>query len=182
MRHLPRAALLLLVPVGLVFAATAAARFEPGLLRRSLDTDVEIDASAERVWSVLADFDAYPEWNPFIRRAAGELREGGRIRVTVQPPGRSEFDFQPTLIAVVPGRELRWLGHLGIRGVFDGEHGFVIEPLAANRVRFRHHETMSGLLVPVLGGMLRDTEKGFHEMNRALKARAESDAGQSAGP
>jgi hypothetical protein len=32
---------------------------------------------------------------------------------------------------------------------------------------------MSGLLVPFLGGMLRDTERGFHEMNRALKARVE---------
>ena len=28
-------------------------------------------------------------------------------------------------------------------------------------------------LVPFLGGMLRDTEQGFHEMNRALKARVE---------
>jgi hypothetical protein len=173
MRHIPRVALLVLVPVGLVFAATAAARFEPGLLRRSLDTEVEIDASAERVWTVLADLAAYPAWNPFIRRAAGELRRGERIQVVVQPPGRSEFEFEPTLIAVEPGRELRWLGHLGIRGLFDGEHGFVIEPLADGRVRFRHHEVMSGLLVPFLGGMLRDTELGFHEMNRALKARAE---------
>jgi len=173
MRYIPRVALLVLLPVGILFGATAAARFEPGLLRRSLDTEVEIAAPAERVWTVLADFAAYPDWNPFIRRAAGELRAGGRIRVVVQPPGRSEFEFTPTLIAVEPARELRWLGHLGIRGLFDGEHGFTIEPLAGDRVRFRHHEVMSGLLVPLLGGMLRDTEQGFHEMNRALKARAE---------
>ena len=86
MRHLPRVALLLLVPVGLVFAATAAARFEPGLLRRSLDTDVEIDASAERVWSVLADFDAYPEWNPFIRAIVSWMwPPGWRRRLRPRP-------------------------------------------------------------------------------------------------
>ena len=173
MPNVLRAVLLVLIPAGVLFAATAAARFEPALLRRSLDTAVEIEATAERVWAVLADFEAYPAWNPFIRRAAGELREGQRIQVTIQPPGRSEFEFQPTLISVKPGRELRWLGRLGIRGLFDGEHAFAIEPFADGGVRFRHHEVMSGLLVPFLGGMLGDTERGFHEMNHALKARAE---------
>jgi hypothetical protein len=173
MRRVPRAAVYALVPAALLFAATATARFEPGLLRHNLDTAVEIEAPAERVWEVLTDLEAYPTWNPFIRRAAGELRRGARIQVTVQPPGRSEFSFEPTLIAVEPGRELRWLGHLGVRGLFDGEHGFTIEPLGDNRVRFRHHEVMRGLLVPFLGGMLSDTERGFHEMNRALKARVE---------
>lgn len=168
-----RVASLILIPAGLLSAATAAARFEPAFLRRSLDTEIEIDAPAERVWAVLADFEAYPKWNPFIRRAVGELRDGQRIQVTIQPPGRSEFEFEPTLVYVEPGQALRWLGHLGIRGLFDGEHAFAIEPLGDDRALFRHYEVMSGLLVPFLGGMLRDTERGFHEMNRALKARVE---------
>ena len=132
-----------------------------------------MDELSEQVWAVLADFEAYPAWNPFIRRAAGELREGQRIQVTIQPPGRGEFAFEPTLTSVAAGRELRWLGHLGIRGLFDGEHAFAIEPVGEGRVRFHHYEVMSGLLVPFLGGMLRDTERGFDEMNRALKARVE---------
>jgi hypothetical protein len=180
MRHALHAALLLLGPVGVLFAATAAARFEPGLLRRSLDTEVEIEAPAERVWSVLVDFEAYPAWNPFIRRAGGELREGSRIQVTIQPPGRSDFRFEPTVISLTPNRELRWLGHLWVRGLFDGEHGFVLEPRGDDRVLFRHHEVMSGLLVPFLGGMLRDTERGFHQMNQALKARVEGRTGAPA--
>lgn len=49
----------------------------------------EVEASAERVWEVLTDFAAYPQWNPFIVKAAGEPVPGtiqptgpGRVRVT----------------------------------------------------------------------------------------------------
>ena len=34
---------------------------------RELNTEIEINASAERVWQMLMDFDAYPQQNPFIR-------------------------------------------------------------------------------------------------------------------
>ena len=38
---------------------------------KELRREVEIAAPAERVWSVLVDFDAYPDWNPFIRSIQG---------------------------------------------------------------------------------------------------------------
>ena len=33
-------------------------------------TQMDIAASPERVWSILMDFPAYPQWNPFIRCVA----------------------------------------------------------------------------------------------------------------
>ena len=38
----------------------------------SLHSEIMIDASARRVWAILTDFEAYPTWNPFIRRIAGQ--------------------------------------------------------------------------------------------------------------
>jgi uncharacterized membrane protein len=32
---------------------------------------IHMKAPAQRVWQVLTDFAAYPEWNPFIRRVNG---------------------------------------------------------------------------------------------------------------
>ncbi|MFW6079186.1 MAG: SRPBCC family protein [Gemmatimonadota bacterium] len=101
-----------------------------------LETSIEIDASPERVWAVLTDFRSYPEWNPFVRRIEGELRTGSRLRVRLEPPGMRGMTLRPRLVAVEPPRVLRWLGHLGLPRLFDGEHGFRIEPLASGRVRF----------------------------------------------
>jgi uncharacterized protein YndB with AHSA1/START domain len=49
------------------------------MFREEIITEIVIDAPAERVWEVLADLASYPEWNPRIRRASGELRAGSRL-------------------------------------------------------------------------------------------------------
>jgi hypothetical protein len=69
-----------------------------------------------------------------------------------------------------PNRELRWLGRLLVPGLFDGKHIFIIEPLGAERVCFIQREIFTGMLVPLLSGTL---DRGFEEMNQALKNRAE---------
>jgi hypothetical protein len=124
------------------------------------------------VWSVLIDFAAYPDWNPFIRRLQGEARAGARLEVTVQPAGGRAMTFKPTVLAAEPHRELRWRGRVLLPGLFDGEHGFRLEPIASG-CRFHHGETFGGLLVPLFAGMLAATEQGFVAMNEALKRRVE---------
>ena len=141
---------------------------------KELRSEIEIQASAERVWQLLTDFPSFPQWNPFIRKASGAIRVGERLEVYIQPSGASGMTFRPTVLKAEPNRELRWLGHLLISGLFDGEHSFTIEPLGASRVRFTQREVFTGLLVPLFAhGLDTDTRRGFEEMNQALKTRAE---------
>lgn len=141
---------------------------------KEIQTEIEIEASAERVWQVLTDFAAYPQWNPFVRQAIGIPKTGERLRVHLGPSGTRGMTFTPTLLSVQPNQELRWLGRLFVPGLFDGEHSFRIEPLAENRVRFVQSERFRGLLVPFLAHSLdTDTRRGFEEMNQALKQRVE---------
>ena len=66
------------------------------------------------------------------------------------------------------------MGHLGVPGLFDGEHRFRIEPSGADRVRFVQEERFTGLLAPLVMRFIeRGTRRGFETMNQALKARAE---------
>lgn len=140
-----------------------------------LHTEIEIAAPAEQVWNVLADFPAYPDWNPFIPRISGPLTTGERLDVRLQPPGGPGMTLRPTVLEAAPGRALRWLGRLGIPGVFDGEHRFFIEPLGDGRVRFIQSERFSGVLAPLLLRLVGEkTRQGFEAMNQALKARAEA--------
>jgi hypothetical protein len=139
---------------------------------RQLETSVHIDAAADAVWDVLTDFDRYPEWNPFITSIAGALAAGARLSVSLAPPGGRTVAMKPTVRAVEPGRRLAWLGHLGVPGIFDGEHEFVVEPGGGGAI-FTQRETFRGALVPFVGRLLERTRTGFEAMNAALKKRVE---------
>ena len=139
-----------------------------------IETEIEIDASPERIWEILSDFRTYPDWNPFIRFIRGTPEQGARLEVRIQPSGAKGMTFRPSILVADAGRELRWLGRLLLPGIFDGEHRFVIQPLGTDRVLFRQSEQFNGVLVPLFRRSLdRDAKRGFEEMNLALKARAE---------
>jgi len=144
------------------------------MFRKEIRDEIEILASPEDVWKALTDFDAFRDWNPFIRPVVGEAVEGVRLRVQMRPPGGRAVAFRPTVTKVVPNRELRWKGRLWISGLFDGEHIFEIEPQGAERVRFVQREAFSGLLVPFMAKSIDQALSGFEEMNMALKERVEA--------
>jgi hypothetical protein len=144
-----------------------------------LRSEIEIDAPPDKVWEVLTDFGSYREWNPFIREIDGQLRPGANLRVHIEPPNRRGTTFKPKVLKVEPNRELRWLGHLLVPGLFDGEHILSIDPVNSTKSHFRQWEVFKGLLVPALRGMLRDTQRGFEQMNRALKQRVEAHSAKS---
>lgn len=147
-----------------------------------LNASAVIDAPAETVWKVIADTARYPEWNPFVVKLEGDLREGGRVAVTVRAPGRKPVTFQARVHRLDPGRELRWRGRWFVPGVFDGEHALTVEPLSGDRARFQTHEVVSGLLLPFLGTAMRQTQAGFEQLCAAVKERAESLARAEATP
>ena len=122
------------------------------------------------------DFAAYPAWNPFILRLSGQASPGSRLSVTIQPVGGRAIVLSPTVLAVTPDREFRWLGKLVTRGLFDGQHCFRLCAVTSTTTHLVHEEFFTGLLVPLAmrGRLKTGTVTGFHAMNNALKARVES--------
>jgi len=143
---------------------------------KELRTHIEIEATPERVWEILTDFSAYPEWNPFIQAIEGEAVPGAKLEARIEPPGGRAMTFKPTVVEVTSKQELRWLGRLLAPGVFDGEHSLRIEPIDDSHVRFVQAERFTGVLVPLFGKTLEKTQRGFTAMNEALKRRAEARA------
>ena len=145
---------------------------------KELHSQIDINASAERVWRLLTDFAYYSQWNPFIRRISGEPTTGERLKVRLEPPESRGITLRPKVLTAEPNHQLRWLGHLFVPGLFDGEHSFVLQSLEEDRVRFVQSEVFRGLLVPLFARSLENsTLRGFEEMNRALKERAEAVTG-----
>jgi hypothetical protein len=137
-------------------------------------TEIEIDAAAERVWEVLTDFGSFPEWNPMIRWAKGEVCPGVRLTVRFEPEGSRGYVFKPKLLVVEPNRQLRWLGYPRIPKIIDTEHYWIIEPITKEKIRLRHGAVIYGWLTPLSWKIFeRKSRIPFEEMNRAHKRRVE---------
>lgn len=141
---------------------------------KKIETIVVINAPIEQVWATLINFENHPHWNPFIKHISGDLRVGSKLTVEISQHAKSNFRFTPVLKEVNPPFELRWDGKLLIKGLFDGEHFFILEKVNDGVTNFIHGEIFSGLLIPFTGKMIDETKFGFEKMNNALKAACEN--------
>ena len=142
-------------------------------MNKSIKTEIIINASKEKVWQVLTDFDKYPAWNPFIVSIKGELKVSSRLVNTLESGSKKNI-FKPKVLSVVPNQYFDRLGKLFIAGLFDGQHYFEIDELSPNQVKFTQGEHFSGILSSyILKRIGNETRNNFIRMNGALKARAE---------
>jgi hypothetical protein len=138
-------------------------------MKKEITSSITINASAEKVWNVLTDFDKYPEWNPFIHSIKGEVIVGQNIEVKIQT-----MNFKPVVLVYDTNKEFKWKGKLLFKGLFDGEHRFQLKENANGTTNFIQSESFSGILVRLLINKLdKETLPGFQEMNQKLKERCE---------
>lgn len=138
-------------------------------MKMELFTEIEITAPASEVWKILMDTEKYPDWNPFISKIEGKLVQGNQLHIEL---GGMKFD--PVVLVHRPYREFRWLGKLWVKGLFDGEHYFLLTENPDKSTHFVQGEKFSGLLVRLFkNNVLVKTKLNFEKMNTALKARAE---------
>jgi hypothetical protein len=139
---------------------------------KTLHTEITINASAEKVWSILTDFEKFPEWNFFIVSIEGEQKAGAQLTVGLQN-GKSVSVFKPKLVVYENNKAFEWKGKLPL-GMFNGHHQLKIEKLNDKQVKFIHKEDFSGWLSGLIMSQIGEqTRKGFEAMNEALKKRAE---------
>lgn len=151
----------------------------------TIDTSIEINASAEVVSHILFDFDNYAKWNSFlvnieIPKPSRNITKtddfvGTQIDIFVsQGDDNLPRNFKPTIL-VASDKHLRWVGLLSHRWILAGEHFFEIIPTSQNSCTFRHGETFSGGVPWVLGytTFFDKLKPSFERMNQELKHLAE---------
>jgi hypothetical protein len=139
-----------------------------------ITTSIVINATAEKVWAILTDFESYHQWNPFITSVTGEIKVGNSLQVSIAPPNGNAMKFKPTILVVNKHKELKWKGKLLFKGLFDGEHQFEIIDNKNGTITFVQSENFTGVLVPLFKKTINiNTKNGFVLMNEKLKERAE---------
>jgi hypothetical protein len=135
------------------------------------ETETTIEAPPSEVWQHLVDFEHHDEWSQHFKL---------RGRPVVGEPGRVEFVLlgrpagSPVVIEKVDeARELRWRG--GPKGLIRGSHYFILESRnGGKQTRFRHGETFSGLIAPLVWAFLKaQLGPSYAGFNEDLKHRVE---------
>ena len=130
--------------------------------------NVNVRASAARIWALLTDAQAYPRWNSTVTRIEGEIREGATLRVHV--PG-TDRTFTPRVSNMVDCERMTWTG--GFMPVFKGVRTFELRSNGDNSVEFIMAERFSGLMLLLVKQSLPDFGPIFAQYARDLKREAE---------
>lgn len=134
-------------------------------MQKEIKTSIHIAATPNQVWQVLTDFQHYPNWNPFIKKIEGKVEENATIQVEIDG-----MTFRPTILSYIPNQKISWLGKLFLKGLFDGQHNFLLEEQADGTTLFHQTEQFSGLLVRIFAHQLdTKTTAGFEAMNKKIK-------------
>lgn len=143
-------------------------------MKKEIKVQLIIEASVDKVWDILVDFDQYSLWSPTIKSFQGIPKVGQRTTLRLEQPDSYGMTMKPIFLKINPQEELRWKGRLFMDGLFDGEHYFILEKIANDKTLFTQGEIFSGLFIRFFKSMIDGpTVKGFELFNQALKSRAE---------
>ena len=136
--------------------------------KKSVHHEITVDASPDKVWSILSDIKNYPEWNQVITYKEGELAEGSKLILHFTQDADTAYDVPVTVKAMIPQKLLNQAG--GISGVMTYNHRYELEPDNAS-TKVTIHEDYRGIYVPFWNPA--PVEAAYGRLNQALKERAE---------
>lgn len=131
-----------------------------------------IQASPDRIWTLLTDAAKFPRWNSTVTSIEGTIAQGQTLEVKV--PSAPTRVFRPKVSVVAPGRSMVWSD--GMAPMFRGVRTFELTPNPDGSTEFAMKEEYSGLMLPMIKGSLPDFGPIFETYAEDLKRSAEEQA------
>jgi hypothetical protein len=146
-----------------------------GFFAMTCAVEVDIQANARVVWSLLTAAKSFPRWNSTVSKIDGEIREGERLRLHVPGTNRT---FTPRVSDVVPARRMTWSD--GFNPVFKGTRTFELKARSDGSTLFVMKERFSGLVFALVRKLLPDFKPIFQAYAGDLRREAERLASEHA--
>ena len=140
-----------------------------------ISTTIEIAATPENVWAVLADLASYPQWHPMYQAVAGQLAAGSTLTITsTHPTTGRPMTAKVKVLTVEPDTELRWVSKL--LGLTISKRTFRLSRTAGGTSlvqtgTYRGLGGGRGRAITKVIGRVQDT---FTAINEAIKQQAEA--------
>ncbi|HZM78579.1 MAG TPA: SRPBCC domain-containing protein [Candidatus Limnocylindrales bacterium] len=138
---------------------------------RYFEATSTIDAPADKIWSVLAHAQAWPNWDSGVDEVKGNIAAGARITIRSKAaPGRA---FPVKVTAIEPPRRLEFTGGMPL-GLFKGVRTYSLSPNADGATVFTMREEYTGPLLGLIWKSIPDLGPSFVQFAEGLKKRVES--------
>lgn len=140
---------------------------------KSFEASADINASPEKVWSIITDARGLPTWDSGIERVEGTIAPGETIKLYVKVnPGRA---FPLKVSGFDPPRRMVFSGGMPL-GLFKGVRTYSLAPLAGGGTAFKMREEYTGPLLGMIWKSIPDLNPSFQQFARGLKQKAEGRA------
>lgn len=137
---------------------------------KAYQASTTINASPEKIWSIITDTSSYPEWDPYCIRIEGEAAPGETLKAyTKLSPDRA---FPAKVTTFDPHKKMVWTGGMPL-GLFKGERSFVLSAKDDRQTEFTVSEVFTGPLLVLMSSTIPDMTEPFEKFVEGLKARAE---------
>ncbi len=155
--------------LGIVYLSIA------GRNMQTVSTEIDIQASPEKVWSILTDIDKWHKWSPTINASSGDAAVGSTVTITMmsKEAGKDGPKYNPTFLRLDEPNTFHWRAHMMAGFIFTNDKIIELEKTDTG-TKLTHKETFKGLMAAMMKGQM---DKGvppmLNMMNEALKELAE---------
>ncbi|MEX0319922.1 MAG: SRPBCC family protein [Ruegeria sp.] len=134
--------------------------------RKTFHVETFIPATPQQIWAVLAETEAYPDWNPVFVEVEGQYAQGRKVRYKLRDPSGKILEMTAAVKTLTPNRELRQKG--GILGFLTFDHQWLLEPVEGG-TRVTQHEVDRGIYLWFWDSKW--IEPAYLSVNKALEMR-----------
>ena len=137
-----------------------------------IENRIGVRPSSLRIWEVLAEVSAWPQWAALYPKAEGVIGLNRPLGLTEAVPGLPPRAATVTVTDYTPEQQLIWQDRRGF--LSSSLRYFEIEPLTETSCVLANGEIFSGLLGERWAMRHRRAlRQAYEDLNTALKARAE---------
>jgi hypothetical protein len=142
------------------------------VFKRSVYTEIVIDAPIDRVWKELTNFEDMPTWSKSLQKIEGDIRKNGHTDVHFMDDKGKVGIYKHQLIHFEEGKLFGWSDPF-ILGMLDN-HKYQLEKISDHQTKLIQSDELNGFATLFMGSFIMNFFlKSYTAFNEELKIRVE---------